>query len=106
MDGTEAATHAVSKTLFLDLVAALGANGIAADQVPAKIEGIALGEDVKIGKTKYHTLWVANDNDFLQDYAGPDTNPNLFFVFGFTDADLAGSKYVPQDFRSILGCLR
>ncbi|MBS1851263.1 MAG: esterase-like activity of phytase family protein [Acidobacteria bacterium] len=106
MDGTEAATHAVSKTLFLDLVAAFGANGITPDQVPAKIEGIALGDDVKVGNTKYHTLWVANDNDFLQDYSGAGTNPNKFFVFGFTDADLAGSKYVPQNFWSILGCLR
>jgi hypothetical protein len=23
-------------------------------------------------------------------------NPNQFFVFGFTDADLGGSKFVPQ----------
>jgi hypothetical protein len=36
-------------------------------------------------------LWVANDNDFEQHFAGPNTNPNQFFVFGFTDADLAGS---------------
>jgi hypothetical protein len=43
-----------------------------------------------------HTLWVANDNDFLQDYSGPNTNPNQFFVFGFTNNDLNGSKYVPQ----------
>jgi hypothetical protein len=26
-------------------------------------------------------------------------NPNQFFVFGFTDADLDGSKFVPQQFR-------
>jgi len=43
-----------------------------------------------------HTLWVANDNDFLQDLNGPNTNPNQFFVFGFTDAVLGGSEFVPQ----------
>ena len=99
MDGTEAATHAVSKSLFLDVVQVLGANGITPDQVPAKLEGLALGDDVKNGHNKLHTLWLANDNDFLQDFAGPGTNPSQFFVFGFTDADLAGSKYVPQQHR-------
>jgi hypothetical protein len=50
-----------------------------------------------------HTLWIANDNDFL--LATLDTppipNPNQFFVFGFTDADL-GSTLMPQfkDFHS------
>ena len=39
-------------------------------------------------------------NDFLQDYSGPGTNPNQFFVFGFTDADLGGSKLVPQNIDS------
>jgi hypothetical protein len=33
----------------------------------------------------YHTLWIANDNDFLPALAGG----NKFFVFGFTNADLA-----------------
>jgi hypothetical protein len=28
-------------------------------------------------------------------------NPNQFVVFGFTDADLAGSKPVPQQFRRV-----
>ncbi len=40
---------------------------------------------------------VANDNDFLQDYGGVmNSNPNQYYVFGFTDDDLDGSKYVPQ----------
>jgi hypothetical protein len=44
-----------------------------------------------------HTLWVANDNDFLLNYGGVvGSNPNQFFVFGFTDADLAGSQYEPE----------
>jgi hypothetical protein len=104
MDGTTAATHAVSKTLFLDIVQVLTANGIAAGEIPAKIEGLAFGPDINCGRTRMHTLWVANDNDFLETV--PDANgnqianPNLFFVFGFTDADLAGSRFVPQQIRS------
>ena len=106
MDGTTAATHAVTKspTPFLDVVQVLTANGIPADQIPAKLEGIAIGPDVKQGRTTLHTLWVANDNDFLTEV--PDDtgtvvpNPNQFFVFGFTDADLSGSTLVPQQFRS------
>ena len=39
---------------------------------------------------------MANDNDFLQDLNGPGSNPNQFFVFGFTDVDLAGSLLVSQ----------
>lgn len=99
MDGTQAAANAVSKSLFLDIVAVLGNHGITPDQVPAKLEGLAFGPDVKSGDVTTHTLWVANDNDFLQDFDGPNTNPNNFFVFGFTDADLGGSQYVPQQFR-------
>jgi len=96
MDGTTAAANAVSKTLFLDVVTELTANGIKADQIPAKLEGITLGPDVDNHGTTLHTLWVANDNDFLQDLNGPGTNPNQVFVFGFTDADLGGSVLVLQ----------
>jgi hypothetical protein len=96
MDGTTAAAHPVSKTLFLDVVKALTAAGFTTDQIPAKIEGLAFGPDVTTETGKLHTLWVANDNDFLQDLNGPNTNPNQFFVFGFKDADLGGSTYVPQ----------
>ena len=104
MDGRTAAMHAVNKTLFLDLVQLLTKNGISAAQIPAKIEGVAFGPDVKQGKSTLHTLWIANDNDFLQTV--PDANgnqianPNQFFVVGFTDADLAGSKFVPQQLRN------
>lgn len=105
MDGSTAAVHAVNKTLFLDLVQLLAKNGISAAEIPAKIEGVAFGPDVKQGRSTLHTLWIANDNDFLQTV--PDANgnqianPNQFFVVGFTDADLAGSKFVPQQFRNI-----
>ncbi|MDL2356303.1 MAG: esterase-like activity of phytase family protein [Pseudomonadota bacterium] len=85
---------AVSKTLFLDIVSVLGANGIAAAQVPAKIEGIAFGADVTLGGVLTHTLYVANDNDFVANVAGD----NKFFVFGVTDAYLAslGASYTAQ----------
>jgi hypothetical protein len=97
MDGKTAAGVAVPKTLFLDIVKVLGDNGVTTDKVPAKIEGIAFGPDVNDKGTKMHTLWVANDNDFLQDYGGVvGSNPNQFFVFGFTDTDLAGSQYEPE----------
>ena len=104
MDGSTAAMHTVNKTLFLDLVQLLTKNGISAAQIPAKIEGVAFGPDVRQGRSTLHTLWIANDNDFLQTV--PDANgkqianPNQFFVVGFTDADLAGSKFVPQQFKN------
>ena len=105
MDGLTAASNAASKTLFLDLVPLLTANGIDGSNVPAKIEGISFGADVKKGKTTYHTLWIANDNDFLQTVADPNgnpiDNPNQFFVVGFTDADLGGSTYSPQKPRPL-----
>jgi len=105
MDGLGAAANAVPKTLFLDLVQLLTANGIAAGNIPAKIEGVAFGSDVQKGSTKLHTLWIANDNDFLETV--PDANgnqipnPNQFFVVGFTDADLGGSKLVQQPIRPL-----
>ena len=59
--------------------------------------------------------WIANDNDFLLDATFPDPadttqtitipNPNQFFVFSFTDADLGGSKYVPQKSRTPFSAL-
>ena len=87
MDATTALPNAVSKTLFLDIVQVLTANGISAGNIPAKIEGISFGPDVSVGKSKVHTLWVANDNQF--------------FVFGFTDVDLGGSVYAPQQVKSL-----
>ena len=89
---------APGKTLFLDLKAALNAAGIASDKIPAKLEGLAFGADVVIGGVLTHTLYVANDNDFLASVGAVD-NPNQWFVFGVTDADLAklGAAYVPQE---------
>ena len=103
----QATSDAVPKTLFLDIVKSLsapslGANAFALDEIPSKIEGVAFGPDVKVGHTLVHTLWISNDNDFVQQVndinGNPISNPNQFFVFGFTDANMGGSKFVPQRF--------
>ncbi|MBL1265991.1 esterase-like activity of phytase family protein [Candidatus Methylomicrobium oryzae] len=75
---------AVNKSLFLDITQALQTYGIDVKNIPAKLEGAAFGSDVVSNGTQYHTLWIANDNDFLPGVAGD----NRFFVFGFTDQDL------------------
>jgi hypothetical protein len=95
MDGTTAAANAVTKTLFLDVVKELTAKGIAADQIPAKLESRWGRTWTATGQPCTRCGW-RNDNDFLQDYNGAGTNPNQFFVFGFTDADLNGSVVVLQ----------
>jgi len=97
---------AVAKSLFLDVVATLTASGLAAQDIPAKIEGLAFGYDVILNGVTTHTLFVANDNDFLaslSDALHPAgiANPNQFFVFGFTDRDLPG--YVPQEIEACEG---
>jgi len=89
---------AVPKSLFLDIVAQLNAKGVSSDLIPAKIEGTAFGPDVKIGGVNRHTLYIANDNDFLAAVNGVD-NPNRFFVFEFDDADLPGFR--PQPVREL-----
>jgi hypothetical protein len=128
MTPAAAIAAAIPKTLFLDIVQSLVMNGIDAGNIPAKIEGVSFGPDIKEedcapkvwnllrknhGKdgqgdsqgdeNVIHTLWIANDNDFLQQV--PDTNttsvhlipnPNQFFVFSFTDDDLP--DFVPQTF--------
>ena len=102
MDGTHAAANVVKKTLFLDVVKALVNAGFDPAHIPAKLEGIALGKDVHQGGVKMHTLWMANDNDFLATVADPNgvqiANPNQFFVFGFTDESLNGSQLILQKF--------
>jgi len=81
----------------------LNTNGIPPGLIPAKIEGIAFGPEVNCNGSPVHTLWVANDNDFLTQTTDSQgntiDNPNQFFVFGFTDADLGGSPLVLQQFQ-------
>lgn len=88
----------VAKTEFLDLTSNLIAAGFSANQIPAKLEGIAFGSDVQVGNTQYHTLVVANDNDYLNSVGGL-ANPNRLFAYGFTQADLP--VYQPQAISSV-----
>jgi hypothetical protein len=88
------------KTLFADLRATLNAAGITDAQIPAKLEGIAFGNDVVIDGVTKHTLYLANDNDFLATAPNGLDNPNQFFVFGFDDSDLAGSVFENQQFKA------
>ena len=101
-------SYAVPKTLFLDIVSKLNAAGIDSYLIPSKIEGIAFGQDVVIAGATKHTLFVANDNDFLATIADPFkqpgdptrgtvANPNKFYVFAFGDGDLPG--FVPERIR-------
>lgn len=87
------APAAVAKTPFLDIVATLNAHGIGSNDIPAKLEGVAFGPDVDVDGVAKHTLFVANDNDFVgtvTDSMHPDgiDNPNRFFVFAVDAADL------------------
>lgn len=92
LTGQAAAEAAVKKQAFFALVPALEAAGIPAAQIPSKIEGIAFGPDVTQDGKILHTLFIANDNDFLPETSGP----NVYYVVGFTDADLPG--YQPEPF--------
>ena len=93
---------AVAKTEALDVVKLLTAAGVAPANIPSKIEGLTFGEDVTYNNVNLHTLWISNDNDFLNTITdslhplGFD-NPNNFYVFGFSDADL--QNYLPQNIQ-------
>lgn len=97
LTGADAAKKVVAKsaTPFLDLVSALVAAGVPKSQIPSKIEGLAFGKDVMVNGELTHTLWIANDNDFLPGTAGG----NNFYVFGFTDGDLPG--FLAQQFGAV-----
>lgn len=87
---------AVVGTRFLDIRAALNAAGIPDAQIPAKLEGIAFGQDVTVNGKTMHTLYLANDNDFLSSTvpnggSTPIAYGNQFYVFGFE-----GGNLVPQ----------
>jgi hypothetical protein len=105
--------YAVPKTEFLDIVAALNAAGIDSLLIPSKMEGVAFGQDVKIDGVTKHTLFIANDNDFLATIADPFTlpedssrgiisNPNQFYVFAFDDEDLP--DFVAQKIKAVDEC--
>lgn len=79
-----ASLTAVSKgtSPFIDLLNP--AFGLKSASFPAKIEGLAFGDDVVVNGVLKHTLWVANDNDFVT------TANSYFFVFGIDATDLPG----------------
>ncbi|MEO8151965.1 MAG: esterase-like activity of phytase family protein [Rhizobacter sp.] len=93
---------APTKTMFLDIKSALVAAGFAVDKIPAKLEGLAFGQDVVINGVTKHTLYVANDNDFVPTVNGVD-NPNQWFVFGVGDSDLQaiGANYTAQTIAAV-----
>lgn len=95
-------TPLVAKTLFLDVLATLNANGVSSDKVPAKLEGVAFGPDIVVDNVTKHTLFIACDNDFLPSVDGVD-NPNQFFVFTVDEADLP--DFVPQSIAPFAGDL-
>jgi len=88
---------APAKSLFLDIKMELNAHGITDDLIPAKLEGMAFGADITVNGVTKHTLYIGNDNDFLASVGGVD-NPNQWFVFSFTDADLGGSVFQNEVF--------
>ncbi len=87
---------APTKTLFLDVVVALKAAGYTEAQIPAKLEGMTFGEDVVVDGVTKHTLYLANDNDFLATTSTGLANPNQFLVFAFDKKDLGGSAFRNQ----------
>lgn len=107
-DSGDLSAKAVKKTPFLDIVAKLTTAGLDPLFIPSKIEGVAFGQDVVIDGETRHTLFIANDNDFLAAIADPAKspddgtrgyapNPNTFYVFAFGDEDLPG--YVAQHIK-------
>jgi hypothetical protein len=98
----------VAKAMFLDVVSKVNAIGLDKHFIPSKLEGLAFGQDVVIAGALKHTLYIANDNDFLAMVADPLKlptdpsrsqvfNPNQWYVFAFSDNELPG--YVPQPFK-------
>ena len=111
-DKGDLSAKAVAKTEFLDIVSKLTSLGIDPLFIPSKIEGVAFGQDMVINGATKHTLFVANDNDFLATIADPTKlpgdatrgyveNPNLIYVFAFGDDDLPG--FVPQQIKESHG---
>ncbi len=90
---------AVPKTLFLDIVAKLTQAGLANTEIPAKLEGMAFGEDIVAGGVVKHTLYVGNDNDFLPvTPGGKHRTPTSGSCLPSPIPDLDGSTFVHQKF--------
>ena len=95
---------APAKTLFLDIKAALNSAGITDAMIPAKLEGMAFGADVTVAGVLKHTLYLANDNDFLGTVAvsggGSVAYDNQFYVFAFDSDALGSTAFVAQEVAS------
>ena len=89
-----AAAVTKSATPFLDVAQVLHSNGIAYNQIPAKLEGVAFGQDITDNGALFHTLYVANDNDFVAGVAGD----NKFYVFAIADTAL---NFQPQQISAV-----
>jgi hypothetical protein len=98
---TALAAKAVKPTTFLDIYGVLKAHGYADTAIPAKLEGMSFGEDVVVNGVTKHTLYVANDNDFLATAPDGQANPNQWFVFAFDATDLGGSQFVQQQISAV-----
>jgi len=101
-------SKAVGKTLFLDVKNLLVAAGIGVKDIPAKLEGVTFGQDVMVGGVLKHTLYIANDNDFVATVTDSNhptgiANDNKFYVFAVSDADLAaaGATYTAQSIAAV-----
>jgi hypothetical protein len=92
-------SFAVNKSLYLDIVKVLTNAGLDPRLIPSKIEGVSFGQNIVVDGVTKHTLYIANDNDFLNTIADPlklpsdptrgmASNPNLVYVFAFGDSDL------------------
>lgn len=87
---------APGKKLFLDIRSALNSVGITDGAIPAKLEGMAFGEDILENGVLFHTLYIANDNDFSDSAGG-----NEFYVFKFSDADLVAQGLGAYEAQSV-----
>jgi hypothetical protein len=93
----------VTKITVQNLVDTLGAAGISADRVPAKIEGMATANITTTEGASLSVLVVANDNDFLSTATLPDgtvvSNPNQIYLLGLNGAQQAA--FTAQDISSV-----
>jgi hypothetical protein len=90
------APYALSTSKAIDIFKILTDAGIPADLIPAKLEGMAFGEDIVDNGVTKHTLYLGNDNDFLNSVVtashGTVSYDNKWYVFSFSDTDLTGIK--------------
>src|SRR5262245_27260045 len=75
--------------------------GINIKNIPAKLDGLAFGQDVVIHGVTQHTLYVPKEHNFamtltvtVRGVAVKVDNPKQFFVCAFDDTGLPG--FVPQ----------